>query len=139
MAIFREFGYFWHQFATKISFWLLGHLTNFLLLMKVWQNMVLNQFWIHIIVLWCIWWHFRLLKELWCRYLGFPKVLWCRSFRFSKIWLLFCLNFLAKLYWLINDQCCQIWQFVANLATFYVKLWPKICLKPVWKYFWKFH
>ena len=23
------------------------------------------------------------------------------------------------------DQCCQIWQFVTNSVTFYVKLWPK--------------
>ena len=29
LAIYREFGYFWHQFATKISFWLLGLFVNF--------------------------------------------------------------------------------------------------------------
>ena len=92
LAIYREFGYFWHHLANKIfclqtcPFWLL---------LKIWLKTgfkpFLNWFWLFLFVLWCR--YFCLLKDLWCRYFGFSQVLWCRSFGVCKIWLLFAHTF----------------------------------------------
>ena len=45
LAIYREYGYFWHNFATKISFWLLGLFGYFFgYFWKIGKKLVLNQF-----------------------------------------------------------------------------------------------
>ena len=45
LAIYRKFGYFWHQFATKISLWLLGLFGYFFgNFWKLGKKLVLNQF-----------------------------------------------------------------------------------------------
>ena len=85
LAIYCEFGYFWHHLANN-SFSLAT--CTFWLLLKIWLKTgfkpVLNRFWLFLFCFddWCR--YFCLVKELWCRYFGFSQVLWCRSVGFFK-------------------------------------------------------
>ena len=91
LAIYCKFGYFWHEFATKISFWLFGFLATFLATFENLENMVLNQFksgfgsislcfYEDIFAFW---------KSFDVYILGFQKCFDVGLLRVSKIWLLF--------------------------------------------------
>ena len=131
LAIYSEFGYFWHNFATKIFFWLFG-LFGYLAFLATFKKLVKNWFWLDLIMLWCR--YFCLLKELWCRYFTFLKVLWCRSFGVFYNLATFCSNFLATLtvsssflFWIISltqDFLCEA-----------CKKWIWITIRGLWKQF----
>ena len=105
LAIYHEFGYFWHKFGTKILIWLLG---LFGYLWKFVKILDLNQFSTSLHLPFCgLLKKFLAFKRVDMDILGFQKCFDVGLLGFSKIWLLF-----ATTFW----QHCRDYKVHRNLG-----------------------